>query len=447
MRDTASGAGALEPAYDVLIDRRPGVPPDADQDARDRARQGLRRVHGPPDRAVRSAVPRSQQHSTPRSDAAFESDRASRRITFFITGLYLGGGAEAQLVRIARHMAESGWRVSVVSLMPVLEYGSVLERSGITVSSLGIPRGRYDPRALTRLVATLRRERPDVLCTFMFHANVLGRFAARIAGVPKVVSSVRNTTFGGAWADRLLRWTDGLCDVTTTNSQRGASLLAERALVRREALHVIPNGIDVAAMDAVPPDREWLAAELGIDEGTFVWVSIGRLEPQKAHGVSIEALARLVARGAGPHLAIVGEGSERERLEREVDSAGLRRYVSFVGLRSDVPRWLRSADGMVLASRWEGLPNVVMEAQAAGTPVVATDVGGVAELVDDGVSGLLVPPGEPQALATAMERLMSLPAAERTELSNRARRHVEGRFGLSTVMGRWTELFEGLVDR
>lgn len=374
-------------------------------------------------------------------------DSDPRRILFFITGLHIGGGAEAQLVRLATHLARSGWRVSVVSLMPGNHFASELERAGVSSGSLAIPRGRYDPRALTRLVGELRSERPTILCTFLFHANVLGRVAARLAGTPIVVSSVRNVDFGGRWADRLLRWTDRLCDLTTTNSRLAADALSKRRVVRDGALRVVPNGIDTRPLDALERDRSWLDDQVGNRSESFVFLAVGRLEPQKAYAVTLDGLARLIDDGHDIHLAIAGEGSQRASLEAEARRLGIADRVTLLGTRNDVPRLMRSADALVLSSSWEGLPNVVMEAHAARTPVVATRVGGVPELVEHGRTGLLVAPNEPIALAEAMANLIAMSPEARQRMADRGRRHVDEHYELATVMHSWERLFDELVAR
>ena len=140
-------------------------------------------------------------------------------------------------------------------------------------------------------------------------------------------------------------------------------------------------------------------------------------------------------------LYVAGQGSLREDLENQVRSMGMEGRVKFLGLRRDVPRLLAAADGFVLASAWEGLPNVVMEALAASIPVVATRVGGVPELVLDGKSGFTVPPKDPDALAQAMLRLMALPREIRFRMGQTGRAYVEAHYGLENVVNQWEKLF------
>lgn len=364
-----------------------------------------------------------------------------RSLTFLITSLHKGG-AETQLVRVATAMADRGWDVEVITLMPANAFAEALEAAGIEVRTLGIPRGRYDPRALAQLIRELRRSRPAILCTFMFHANVLGRIAGRIAGVPFIVSSVRNAIFGGRLSDLLMRWTDPLANITTTNSRLAGDALLARGVVHQDRLRVLPNGIDIAGVTSGAMERAELLASLGIeDPATQLWISVARLEPQKAHEVTLHALAKLIQSGHRSHLVIVGDGAERDRLEVLTDSLGLERHVTFLGYRTDVSSLLTASDAFVLASRWEGLPNVIMEALVAGRPVVATDVGGVTELVIDGVTGFVVPPEDAVALASAMQKVMTLSDDERWRLAAAGRAHVKDNFSLPKVMEKWDALF------
>lgn len=364
-----------------------------------------------------------------------------------ITGLHVGGGAEAQFVRLATYLAKSGWCVDVVTLMPANDFVDELMAARVSVHTLDIARGRYDPRALLRLVRLLNRRSPLILCTFLFHANVLGRIAGWLAATPLVVSSIRNVDFGGRRADRLLKMTDRLCDLTTTNSRLAADALMERRIVRKGRLTVVPNALDPRTLSDSVRDHGWLTGELGCPTGRFVWLAVGRLEPQKGYEAALDALARLVARGFDVHLAIAGEGAQRGALSKQAERIGIAARVSLLGTRRDVPRLMRGADALVLSSRWEGLPNVVMEALAARTPVVATSVGGVPELIEDGRTGLLVDPGDAEALADGMVRLMEMPIEQRGALTEAGRLHVEQEYALEPVMQAWVSLFDGLLDR
>lgn len=371
----------------------------------------------------------------------------SKRIDFHVTSLSKGG-AETQLVRVATAMARSGWQVRIITLIPMNEYVQTLDEAGVKVDSLHIPRGRYDPRALTRLVRLLRNDRPALLCTFMFHANVLGRVAARLAGVRHVVSSIRNTVFGGRWSDRLMRWTDPLSEITTTNSRLAAAQLVERGVVPSHKMRVVPNGIDLSTL--IPGS----AAETGIEALTglpdaparFDWLCVGRLEPQKDHATLLRAVSILSSAGQPFHLFIVGRGALEAEVRSTIVELGLEGSVTVLGQREDVASLMQACDGLVLPSRWEGLPNVVMEALAVGLPVVATAVGGTPELIEDQTTGLLVPPGDAPALAAGMATLMAMAPEARAAMTRAGRDHLRNTHDLAVVTEQWRSLFEQVAS-
>lgn len=369
------------------------------------------------------------------------------RTSLVITGLGQGG-AETQLVALSRHLASRGWRTEVVSLLPPARHAAETRRFVAELQSLGIPvwspgiTSRTAPvRGLWALLTHWRARRPDMLCTFMFHANVVGRLVGRLARVPVVVSSVRNERFGPRWRERLEAATAGLCDVTVVNSEAVAASLAARGVVRRDRCRVIPNAVDFARFPPrAPATRAAMREQLGLPHDAFVWLAVGRLYPHKDHAALLRAVTRLRERHPSMRLAIAGDGPLRRVLRRQTCELSLGERVHWLGLRDDVPELLAASDAFVLPSRWEGSPNAVLEALAAAVPVTGTDVGGVRELIEDGRSGFIVPPGDVAALATAMERLMRLPAEARARMGRRGRHWVRQRHDASDVLEQWRRL-------
>jgi glycosyltransferase involved in cell wall biosynthesis len=362
-----------------------------------------------------------------------------------ITSLNLGG-AETQMTRLAIGLAARGWSVTVVSMVPVRHFEAELQDEGVEVRSLGVAPGRPDPRLVTRLAALLRQVRPGVLLTCLFHANLLGRLVGRAVGVPVVVSSIRNTRFGGRLGRPLIRLTDRLADATVANSAATAAEFVRDALVARERIAVIPNGLTVDGYAADAAARARLRGELGLPGEGFLWLCVGRLEPQKNHRLLLDAFAELRTEHPAARLAIVGDGSLRAELERQAQRAGLAEAVRFAGIRDDVPDWLSAADALVLASRHEGLPNVVLEAMAARVPVVATWVGGVPELIEAGATGRLAPSDDRERLRAAMAATMTDDAARRAAMVEAAQRRVRARYDQAAVVERWERLLASPRD-
>jgi glycosyltransferase involved in cell wall biosynthesis len=377
-----------------------------------------------------------------RDGALVEADdrpRAGLRI-MLVTNTLVRAGAEKQLVNLALGLRRVGHDVAVLTILPPEAHTETLERAGIALfRAKPVPPVRGLASILSAR-AVMRRWRPDVLVSFVYQANVLGRVAGRLAGVPAVVSSMRNEWFGGTGRrrDLIMRLTDPLATLSTTNSAIAAERIVARGVTTADRLVVIPNALDVD--DLVPTrERAEVRDQLGVAHGEFLWLAVGRLEAQKDFATLVAAFG-LVEHLAHMRLAIAGDGSERRRLEQMVRHMGLDDRIALLGLRDDVVDLMHAADGLVASSRYEGLPNVVMEAMAAALPVVATDVGGTPELVEDGITGLLVPPASPMRLAAAIDRIAALPAEARIAMGEAARCSVIERGDAASVLGQWVEL-------
>ncbi len=210
------------------------------------------------------------------------------------------GGAEAQLLRLARMLVARGDEVGILSILPVVEC-SEADGLDVPVATLDVgPFGR-GARAISSGGRILGEWAPDTLISFVYQANVLGRISGRLAGVPTIVSSIRNEHFGGRTRDVVLRRTDTLATVTTTNSTRAAKSLIDRGVVPADRLVVVPNGLDTSLYrpDAATR-REAVRASLGLGDDEFLWLSVGRLHDQKDHASLLRALARLSPFATGP---------------------------------------------------------------------------------------------------------------------------------------------------
>ena len=350
-------------------------------------------------------------------------------------------------MRLALWLRAQGEEVGLLSILPTAAFAEELAAAGVPIAHVNLhPR----LRSVTAMVSgwrILRASRPDVLVSFGFQANMLGRVAGALAGVPVRISSLRNERFGGRGRELLTRATSFLAATTTTNSERAAAAFVRRGVVPADRLAVIPNVVDRDAVEAAAGERESARRELGCEEGNFVWLAMGRLHPQKDYPTLLAAFSRLVADHPEARLRIAGEGRLYGELLELVEELGLTETVELLGLRADAPRLLAAADALVLSSAWEGLPNVVMEAMVAGLPVVATAVGGVPELVDDGRTGRLVPPGDVAALARAIGEVTVADPSVRAAMGTRGRAVVDDRFSADAVGAQWLELVDACSAR
>ncbi len=366
---------------------------------------------------------------------------ANKSVAFIVTRLELAG-AEKQLVQIATGLQERGWQVFVLSMLPPIAYEQELRKKGVTVATLSMNRGAPNPKYLFQAVKLFKQWQPQVLCTFNYHADVLGRFAGKFAGVPVITSSIRNEHFGGGFRDALIKYTNFLAPQLTTNSMLAAKALIDRGLSAENNMRVIPNGIRLEPYIFNEKARVALRAEWGITEGEFVWLAVGRLEAQKDFKTLLQAFGKLF----NGRLLIAGEGPMLGELKTDANNLGLKERVRFLGLRKDIPHVLSAVDAFVLSSAWEGLPNVVMEALAAAKPVVATDVGGVRELVEENKSGFIVPAKSPDALAAAMQKLMMMSLLERQAMGTYGYEYVKKTYSLESVTAQWEEFFMELIN-
>lgn len=366
------------------------------------------------------------------------------RVLLLSTSLGLGG-ADRQILHLAHALRAHGFEVRLVSMTPILEMGEQAQAEGLPISSLNMRRGRADWRSFERLVSMLRSWRPHLLTSFMYHANLLGRVAGKWAGVPLIVTSIRSERNGNAvrdWLMRLTNWMDHCC---TTNSQQVADSLRRRGLLVDQKSRVIPNGVDIEAFSTSAGDRRRTRDELALAPDEFLWLAVGRLWEQKGYPKLLQAFQPLAT--APARLAIAGRGPQLDELQRQATQLGIASQVRFLGVRHDIAALLGAADGFVLSSAWEGMPNVVMEALAAATPVVATEVGGVSEVVQAGKSGFLVPAGDPNALSRAMRQLMSLSIEQRRQMGMIGRAHVTAHYSLPAMADRWLALFDELLTQ
>lgn len=314
-----------------------------------------------------------------------------------------------------------------------------LDEAGVRVLELGRT-GRFDIDAWWPLVRFLRRERVHILHAHMFGSSVWGTLVARLSRVPLVVAHDHGTPDDLPLEHRTLerhllgRNVDAYLVVCEPDRRR----LVARGIPDAKT-HVLPNGIVTPGVDLSRNVR----AELGLPDDAPVIGTVGVLRTEKAHDVMLRAAARVRERHRDLRVVIVGDGDRRGALEQLAHELGIEEAVLFTGVRVDVADVLRGFDVAVNSSLREGSPLSVMEYMEAGLPVVATGVGGVPEIVRDGTDGLLVPPGDPEAMAGAIARLLDdRDAAAAMGDSGRERRRAE--FDLDVTARRLGALYERL---
>ena len=345
------------------------------------------------------------------------------------------GGLERVLANHIRCADRQRFDVGVICMAGVGRLGPEILAQGVPIYPLHV-HGRGLWRGLVHLVRELRRLRPDVLHTHNLAAHLLGAFAARIAQVPVIVHTKHGRYDTPTWRRALgMRIASALSSAVVSVSEDSAREALSSGGVSARKMRVIHNGVDVAAF--TPGDR------FTREPGCRV-VNVGRLAVVKDHATLLRAARHVADALPSFRLEIVGDGPERGRLEKLRSELDLDDQVSFLGERHDVLDRLRAADLFALSSTSEGLSLGLLEALAAGLPIVATRVGGNAEVVIDGETGSLVPPVNPEALAAAMLACLSVPS-RLSAMGRSARQRAEERFDLAKVVAKHEFLYLELL--
>lgn len=363
---------------------------------------------------------------------------APRRIAYVIWSLGLGG-AEQVVLRLARALDRSRYTPIICCLNEPGEFAPQAAAAGIEVVAF-YKRGAVDLGMLRALARTLRERRIDVVHTHLWGAHLWGRIAARMAGVPRVIATEHNTD---VWKGTRHFLIDRCLAPLTTELVAVSGEVREfyeRHRVAPGRWRVIYNGIDTSA----PLQRTRPAAfdALGIPPSAPVVGLVGRLVPAKAPTLFLDAIARVAREIPTVRALIVGAGPLREEAEAHARWAGIAERTIFAGMRHDVPQILQGIDVLCFSSTREGLSIAMLEAMAAGTPVVATRVGGNPELIESDANGFLVPSGDAAALAERITALLRDPAlAGRTR--HNARERVERLFSLAAMVKAHETLYDG----
>jgi glycosyltransferase involved in cell wall biosynthesis len=359
------------------------------------------------------------------------------------------GGAERVMSCMANYWSERGEEVSLVTLentkTDVYPLSQMVCRIPLDVgmdSGNPIEAMRNNLRRVRQLRAALRSIHPEVVISFMEATNVVVILATRGLGAKVVVMEHTNPEshqVGWLW-DTLRRLTYRFADrvgVLTKRSRPWAE-----GITNPESVFVLPNAINLAPITS---DEEInLHVKVGLPDQAKVVVSMGRLAPEKGFDLLLEAFAQLAPTHGDYHLVILGEGSERNPLERARESLNLTGRVHMPGRVSNPMAYLRKCDLFVMSSRYEGFPMALCEAMACGLPVISFDCPtGPGEIIRNGVDGLLVPAGDLRGLTDTMDRLMS-DAEARLVLGSRAPEVLE-RFSEARIMGEWNRILAGLV--
>jgi glycosyltransferase involved in cell wall biosynthesis len=365
-------------------------------------------------------------------------------------------GSQHALLRLGQGLHGRGWRVSAAFLYDKDGLHTEWQRqSGIPIADLRSWKkkgGMWNVFRLAggalRLVRLMRRERFDLIMTYTQHSNLIAIPLAWVAGVPLRIASNRGCIDGmPPWLSRM--------HGKMINSSLATCLVANSEHVRRQAISlekvdpakivVIPNGVPLTSEINREKARAQVCAEFNLPANVHLLVTVGRLTRQKGHVYLIQAMPRILQAHPNTHLLLIGEGELRQSLSNLAADLGVSAAVHFLGLRADVGRLLSAADVFVFPTLWEGMPNALLEAMAAGIPVAASSIPETREILKDGENGLLFTVEDAQAAAEAIQRLLG-DRALRERLGKAGREYVVAHFSIEQMVSAYAVLFEQHYD-
>ena len=374
----------------------------------------------------------------------------ARRVAHVITGLN-PGGAEMMLFKLLSAMDRVVFKPEVISLTGMGPLAERIQALDITVRALGMRRGVPNPLSLLRLAVWLRRSKPDVIQTWMYHADLIGGIAAKLVGGIPVIWGIRHSNLDPQGSKRKTIWTANACARLSNWLPTQIVCCSEASLPVHAALGyatrkmcVIPNGFDLDFFKPDPSSRRSVRAELGIPEDTLLIGMFARFHAQKDHRNFVEAAALLHAHHPDIHFLLCGDGItwENRVLSGWIVTASIHEHCHLLGPREDIPRLAAALDIASSSSFGEGFPNVVGEAMSCGVPCVVTDVGDSDRIV--GTTGRIVAAKDPEALAMAWTEMIGLGEEGRRRLGVAARKRVMDHFELSKIVKKYEALYTSL---
>lgn len=372
------------------------------------------------------------------------------RILYIITGLATGG-AESMLLKLLERLDRERYTPAVISLTTMGDIGPRIAALGIPVLALGMTSGLPSLSDFLRLLRQVRQLRPDIVHTWLYHADLLGGLAARLAGIRAICWGIRSSnldTDKTHWQTRAVR---RICALLSHAIPQRIFLNSETA--RRihvslgyaaDKMSVVPNGFDLSRFRPDDGARGRVRAGLSCADNTLLVGMVGRFDPLKNHSGFISAMTMVHRKLPQVHLLMVGKGVDRdnEELVRSIERAGLLNSSHLLGSRDDVPELMAALDVLACPSHAEAFPNVVGEAMASGVPCVATNVGDCAYII--GGTGHVVPVGDMARFAWGVEAMLTLSQAKRTALGEKARARVASCFEIGHVVRSYEESYGSL---
>jgi glycosyltransferase involved in cell wall biosynthesis len=378
---------------------------------------------------------------------------SSLRVIFIVTGLSTGG-AEAMLLKLLEHIDRDKFKPQVVSLISMGDVGSRIEKIGIPVSVIGFDPSKKSLAPFLTLFKLVHQIRPDIVQTWMYHADLLGGLAARLVGVKNVVWGIRNSNLSSVLTKSSTLKVVKLCAALSTclpqqilSCSRRAAVIHGQLGYSAHKIKVIPNGFDLVAFRPSSEARDSVRKELNLPLDSFLVGLMARYDSQKNHGGFISAAAQVRRAMPDVHFLLAGTGVDETNdvLVKLTAEHDLKNHIHLLGRRSDMPRLMASLDILASSSSFgEAFPNVLGEAMACGVPCVVTDVGDSAEIVGD--TGRVVQSGDMEGLARNIQEVLSMSKEDMAVFGQKARARVEANYEIGHVTRLYEEFYERIAD-
>lgn len=370
------------------------------------------------------------------------------------------GGAERHIVDLAANMDRDEFRHTVCYLRPPDTLAAEMRAVGVAVIGLELPGKHPFLSAATRLLPILRSHRPDVIHTETYDADISARLVRLAGNRTPIVTSIGNLAYEpemvamAGWSPTkvaVLRSLDWLSARWSTPQFVAVSHFVERSAIKRlkvppARIRTIYNAVNPDALHCAPDQSSQLRQSLGIPERGFVYLTVGRVDPPKGHRHLLHAFARLVASQPDAYLVVVGDGPSVGEVHRLAGELGIAERMRMPGSRADVGVFLEMADVFVFPTVFEGFGLALVEAMFKALPCVASRIGPLPELITDGETGLLVPPGVSDELAAGMANLYNDPARRRA-MGAAAQQDASRRFHIQVLAPQWEQLYRELARR
>jgi glycosyltransferase involved in cell wall biosynthesis len=369
------------------------------------------------------------------------NEKNSQRVMYLITSLDYGG-AEVQVMNLATKIKKAN-AVSIVSLIPPNDnFLKKYNQSNISIASLNMARGKISIKSLHKAIKHIQHFKPSILHCHMVHANILGRVVKILYPHLKLISTAHNINEGGQVLMSLYKITNHLSSLNTNVSKRATNRYLHEKIFPMYKTLFIPNGHE----ENILIDKLEIKKEFSLDQSTFIWLAVGRFEIQKDYPNMILACKHVLSHYHQKQFCVLiaGEGNLKDPIAIMVKQEGLEDSIKILGNRTDIPRLMMGADAFILSSEWEGLPMVLIEACSARLPIVSTRVGGVDEIVSDGINGFTCAPGDYVSLGERMVKMMISPQKKIDEFKKASYEIYKRHYMLKKIVDKWEHIYQSL---